>query len=137
LSTARLLHPGSLDGTPCAYERMARFGLGPDSSARDVKDASFAMTPQDERDPAVALAWEDLRLPARRLVVDLWALELPPAGPVSPAAPPRDRRSLPVALLVALAADLPPVPEPAGPPPALLAEPVALPPTLSRILESL
>jgi hypothetical protein len=137
MSQPILLHPGRLTGTPSAYERMARFGLGPASSARDVKDASFAMTPEDERDPAVALAWEDLRLTARRLAVDLWSLEIPASGPVPPTIPPRERRQLPVALLVALAADLPHVPVPDEPLPASLAEAAIRPPSLPQILESL
>jgi hypothetical protein len=93
------------------YEAMHRFGITPSSSAREVLDASFDMTPDDLRDAALNQAWELLRRPASRLLVDFFCYHLPePAAPRgvaqagdAPALP------LPWAFLHALAFAAPPV----------------------------
>ena len=89
------------------YERLAAFGVAPESAAREVLDASFEMTPAQLADPELRGAWEDLRTSRTRLFVDFFLVDLPDeataAGGADAAAP----LPLPWAFLQRLAAKLP------------------------------
>ncbi len=63
------------------YRVLERFGIAPDSPADAVQDVSFEMSAADLADANVNLAWEQLRVPRRRLVVDFFCYELPPEAP--------------------------------------------------------
>jgi hypothetical protein len=64
------------------YRLLAKFGIKPGSSAREVLDASYEMTPDDLQNSAVQDAWESLRITRSRLLVDFFCLDLP-AEPAS------------------------------------------------------
>jgi hypothetical protein len=74
------------------YLVLARFGLTPRSTAREVLDASLDMTPEDLADERVNGAWESLRTTRSRLLLDFFCPALPAEPPPAPrpagAAPP-------------------------------------------------
>ena len=61
------------------YDELARAGITPDSTMREVLDASFDLMAQGAMTPEAREAWDELRRPARRLVVDffLYPVDLP------------------------------------------------------------
>ena len=65
-----------------SYRLLARFGITPASSACEILDVSFDLTPADLRDKALVEAWESLRSARGRLLVDFLSLDLP-AEPAS------------------------------------------------------
>jgi hypothetical protein len=105
------------------YRVLERFGVAPDSPAEVVQDASFEMTAADMADAGVNLAWEQLRVPRRRLVSDFLCYHLPLEAPPSRRGAGRSGEyPLPWAFVRALAQTPPPrseaprVPAPALPP---------------------
>lgn len=58
------------DGFP--YDLLAPSGVGPSSTMRQIRDASFALMAQGAMTPQVRRAWDTLRRPERRLVVDFF-----------------------------------------------------------------
>lgn len=77
------------------YHVLARFGLTPRSSAREVLDASYDMTADDLGDPVIAAAWTRLRVTLTRLVADcFWIDSSTPSGSLLPSPSARDRVSV-------------------------------------------
>lgn len=60
------------DGFP--YDLLAPVGVTPDSSMQMVRDASFTLMAQNAMTPAMRQAWDTLRRPDRRLVVDFFMI---------------------------------------------------------------
>jgi len=54
-----------------AYDVLAGVGVTPHSSMREVLDGSFELMAQGRMTPDARRAWDELRSPPRRLVVDL------------------------------------------------------------------
>ncbi len=91
------------------YRVLRRFGITPDSPADAVQDASFDMSASDLADAAVNLAWEKLRVPRRRLVIDFFCYALPPEASPAPEAEKRaDDYPLPWTFVRTLAQTPPP-----------------------------
>jgi len=65
------------------YQVMSAFGVTPDSSSREVLDASFDL-PDDS--PEVNRAWESLRQVRKRLQADFFLYDLPPEPAPAPRA---------------------------------------------------
>ncbi|HEX6352949.1 hypothetical protein [Actinophytocola sp.] len=125
------------------YDALAPVGITPQSSQAEVKDASYAlMTGKLMREPAVQKAWDELRDPLRRLMVDIQLYNLDPVEEAGKAMarveaeraaigePPElaDAFTMPTDLLDELTGELTPVhPEP---PPPVVAPPdlAAFPP---------
>jgi hypothetical protein len=61
------------------YRVLAKFGIGSNSTQRDVLDAGFDMTADDRNDPVLTQAWETLRLTNARLLVDFLCQRATPA----------------------------------------------------------
>ena len=95
------------------YEVLRRFGVTPDSPADAVQDASFEMTPEDLADANVNLAWEQLRVPRRRLLIDFFCYQLPPEAPAADQTAAAAYYPLPWAFVRKLAQTPPPSREPA------------------------
>jgi hypothetical protein len=87
------------------YRVLARFGVSPASTGRQVLDVSYDMTPEELSDPSVTAAWESLRTARGRLLVDFFCPELPAPAPGQDAAP--TAMPPPLAYLRRLAAELP------------------------------
>lgn len=87
------------------YRTLARLGITPESTAKQVLDASFDMTPDDLRDDRVNAAWESLRSSRRRLIVDFFAYLLPEEPPPEAAPGPGPMPALPWAALRDIAED--------------------------------
>lgn len=94
---------------PHPYKVMRRFGLGPGSSTQDVLDASFEMESDTPLAEAENRAWELLRIPAKRALIDFFCYVLPaPAAAPKPSEPERESPTpIPWQLLDRLAHDLP------------------------------
>ncbi len=88
------------------YRALAHLGIKPDSTAREVLDASFDMTPEDARDGRINAAWESLRSSRRRLVVDFFGYRLPEEPPPEPVSDPGLIPPLPWGALQAIADDV-------------------------------
>jgi len=62
------------------YDVLASVGIGPESSMRSIRQASFTLMASGAMTPMARRAWDTLRNPASRLVIDFFML----ADPVSP-----------------------------------------------------
>lgn len=60
------------EGSP--YELLAGAGITPASPAQAVRDASYVLMAQAGMTAAARRAWDELRHPGRRLVVDFFLL---------------------------------------------------------------
>lgn len=58
------------DGFP--YDVLAPAGITPDSSLKQIRDAPFDLMEQGSMTPEVRKAWDTLRHPAQRLMVDFF-----------------------------------------------------------------
>ncbi len=58
------------------YDALEPAGVYSDSSLRDVLDASFELMTQGQMTPEVRQAWDDLRHPDRRLLLDFLLYDL-------------------------------------------------------------
>ncbi|HEX2300998.1 MAG TPA: hypothetical protein VHH34_21230 [Pseudonocardiaceae bacterium] len=54
----------------CPYDLLAAAGVGPNSSMKEILDASFLLMEQGRWSPQVRAAWDELRTVERRLAVD-------------------------------------------------------------------
>ena len=61
------------DGFP--YDLLAPAGVTPESSMQEIRDSSFILMAQGEMTPQVRRAWDTLRQPDRRLVVDFFMIQ--------------------------------------------------------------
>lgn len=89
---------------------MRRFGITPNSTATEVLDASFAMTPEQSANSSINDAWEALRITKTRLLADFFCLNLPAPGPAAPGS--AHASSLAFALAAAMDTTLPDLPLP-------------------------
>lgn len=62
------------------YGALKPAGVTPDSSLKDVMDASFELMARNLMTPEVRAAWDQLRLKPRRLLVDLFLYQFDPAA---------------------------------------------------------
>lgn len=58
--------------SPFPYDVLAPFGLTPESSAQQILDASFDLMASHALTPAVRAAWDAVRNPENRLLLDLF-----------------------------------------------------------------
>lgn len=63
---------------PTSYDVLAVTGITPDSSMREVLDASFDLMERNLMEPEVRAAWDHLRLKQRRLFVDFFLYQFDP-----------------------------------------------------------
>jgi hypothetical protein len=63
------------DGT-FPYDALAAVGITPESSAKEILDASYELMARGLMTPAVRRAWDELRAPDRRLVADFFMYEV-------------------------------------------------------------
>jgi hypothetical protein len=61
------------------YDLLAPAGITPESTAKEVKDAPFILMEQRAMSPESTRAWEILRRPDQRLMVDFFMLDEQPA----------------------------------------------------------
>jgi hypothetical protein len=61
------------DGFP--YDLLVPAGITPESSMQEIQDASFTLLEQGAMTPQVRKAWDALRHPDRRLVVDFFMIQ--------------------------------------------------------------
>lgn len=54
------------------YDALAPVGITPNSSIKEVTDASFELMAQGLMTPEVRAAWDELRIKQRRLIVDFF-----------------------------------------------------------------
>lgn len=73
------LDPAARADGACAYLQLTAVGIGPDSSMEDVLAASFELQRKGALTPERRRAWDTLRDPAQRLLVDalLWRCRVP------------------------------------------------------------
>lgn len=64
---------------PFPYDALAPAGITPDSTTREILDASFDLMVQGRMTPEVRQAWDELRRVPQRLVIDffLYPVDLP------------------------------------------------------------
>ncbi|HSS52637.1 MAG TPA: hypothetical protein VLX28_27150 [Thermoanaerobaculia bacterium] len=67
------------------YEVLAGAGVTPDSTIREILDASFDLMAQGRMTAETRQAWDELRLPSRRLVVDFFLYTADPPRESEPA----------------------------------------------------
>jgi hypothetical protein len=96
-----------------AYRCLARFGITPESSAREVLDASFEMSPEELRDERINRAWESLRSSRTRLELDFFLLDLAATAPPPTASSGEPLPALPWKLVLDLS-QAQPLPPPAA-----------------------
>jgi hypothetical protein len=60
------------DGFP--YDLLARVGITPGSTMREIREASFALMLQGGMTPEIRKAWDALRRPEQRLVADFFMI---------------------------------------------------------------
>lgn len=72
------------------YGALEEAGIGPGSTMAEILDASYELMARGRMTPEVRRAWDELRRPAGRLVVDflLYDLDLPAEEP--PPTPPEE-----------------------------------------------
>jgi hypothetical protein len=68
---------------PFPYDSLAPAGITPDSTTREILDASFDLMAQGRMTPEVRQAWDELRRIPQRLVVDffLYPVDVPEKEP--------------------------------------------------------
>jgi hypothetical protein len=91
---------GDPDGRP-PYELLACVGLTPETSHALVQDASFELLSRRLLTPERNLAWDELRVLRRRMLVDFFLYDIDPSEELDGAA-----RSLRTALSALEAADV-------------------------------
>jgi hypothetical protein len=65
------------------YDLLAAVGITPQSSQAEVEDASFALMTKRMMNPATQKAWDELRDPQRRLLVDILLYNADPAEEIA------------------------------------------------------
>ena len=65
------------DGT-FPYDALACVGITPDSTMKQVIDASFELMAQNRMTPEVRAAWDHLRIKDKRLLVDFFLYQFDP-----------------------------------------------------------
>lgn len=58
------------------YDLLAVAGVGPSSSMKEIRDASYLLMEQRRWTPEVRRAWDELRMVERRLAVDFLLYDL-------------------------------------------------------------
>ena len=61
---------------PFPYDVLAAAGITPESSMKEVMEASFDLMSQGMMTPEVRRAWDELRLTPRRLFVDFFLYQV-------------------------------------------------------------
>ena len=74
-----LKDPSNQHGSLSPYDLLAPVGITPESSMKEVMDASFDLMAQGLMTPEVRQAWDELRLPQRRFFVDFFLYNLDPS----------------------------------------------------------
>lgn len=67
------------------YDVLAPAGITPNSTQAEVEDASFTLMRKGLMNPAAQRAWNELRDPARRMVVDLLLYDVDLDGEIAEA----------------------------------------------------
>jgi hypothetical protein len=62
------------------YEVLADAGITPESTMREILDASFDLMARGQMTAEARQAWDELRLVSRRLVVDFFLYTADPPG---------------------------------------------------------